>query len=173
MSSATDTRTREPTGRADEVVFLAMELLHGETLADKLQRDGRFSTAELLPVVRQMAAGLTAAHRVGVVHRDFKSQNVMLVKPTREEEEMRVVVTDFGLAWRSTHDESTVSVAGDVCGARDRGHSGVHGPRAGRGRPCDARNRRLRAWRRALRDGDRGLALRGGHPDQDGDQTPA
>ncbi len=107
MSSATDTLPREPTGAADEIVFLAMELLHGETLADKLHRDGPFSTAELLPVVRQMAAGLTAAHRVGVVHRDFKSQNVMLVKPTREEEEMRVVVTDFGLAWRSAHDEST------------------------------------------------------------------
>ena len=94
-------------GPGDEVVFLAMELLHGETLADKLHRDGRFSTAELLPVVRQMAAGLTAAHRVGVVHRDFKSLNVMLVTPARAEDGMRVVVTDFGLAWRSTQDEST------------------------------------------------------------------
>ncbi len=94
-------------GRAAEVVFLAMELLHGETLADKLQRDGPFSTADIMPVVRQMAAALTAAHRVGVVHRDFKSQNVMLVKPAAADEEMRVVVTDFGLAWRNTQDEST------------------------------------------------------------------
>jgi serine/threonine protein kinase/CheY-like chemotaxis protein/predicted ATPase len=104
-------RHRYTAARADthvnEVVFLAMELLHGETLADKLRRDGPFSTAKMLPLVRQMAAGLTAAHRVGVVHRDFKSHNVMLVKPTRAEEEMRVVVTDFGLAWRSAHDEST------------------------------------------------------------------
>ena len=92
---------------AGEVVVLAMELLHGETLADKLRRDGRLSPAEILPLVRQMAVGLTAAHRVGVVHRDFKSHNVMLVKATRAEEEMRAVVTDFGLAWRSTQDEST------------------------------------------------------------------
>ena len=92
---------------AGEVVVLAMELLHGETLADKLRRDGRLSSTEILPVVRQMAAGLTAAHRVGVVHRDFKSHNVMLVKPAREQEEIRAVVTDFGLAWRSTQDEST------------------------------------------------------------------
>ena len=92
---------------AGEVVVLAMELLHGETLADRLRRDGRLSTSEILPVVRQMAAGLTAAHRVGVVHRDFKSHNVMLVKPAREDEEIRAVVTDFGLAWRSTQDEST------------------------------------------------------------------
>ena len=92
---------------ANEVVLLAMELLHGETLADKLRRDGRFATAEILPVVRQMADGLTAAHRVGVVHRDFKSHNVMLVKPTRADEQIRAVVTDFGLAWRSAQDEST------------------------------------------------------------------
>ena len=92
---------------AGEVVVLAMELLHGETLADKLRRDGRLASAEILPIVRQMAAGLTAAHRVGVVHRDFKSHNVMLVKPTREGEEMRAVVTDFGLARRSTQDDST------------------------------------------------------------------
>ena len=110
-------------GNAGEVVLLAMELLHGETLADKLRRDGRFSTAETLSVVRQMADGLTAAHRVGVVHRDFKSHNVMLVKPTRAEDEMRAVVTDFGLAWRGAEDQGTstsmsmsLSTEGEISG---------------------------------------------------------
>ena len=92
---------------ADDVVFLAMELLHGETLAARLRRDGPLSTAEILPLVDQMAAGLTAAHRAGVVHRDFKSDNVMLVKPARADGETRAVVTDFGLAWRSAQHEST------------------------------------------------------------------
>ena len=59
-----------------------MELLRGETLADKLAREGRFQTTDILPIAPQMAAGLAAAHRVGVVHRDFKSPNVMLVSPT-------------------------------------------------------------------------------------------
>ena len=81
MSSATRTRPRGAGKPGDGVVVLAMELLHGETLADKLRRDGPFSTAEMLPLVDQMAAGLTAAHQAGVVHRDFKSHNVMLVKP--------------------------------------------------------------------------------------------
>jgi DNA-binding response OmpR family regulator len=94
-------------GPALEVVFLAMELLHGETLADKLHRDGRLQTTDILPIARQMAAGLAAAHRVGVVHRDFKSHNVMLVKPDASDQEMRVVVTDFGLARRSSQDETT------------------------------------------------------------------
>ena len=98
-----------PDGPTGECVLLAMELLHGETLADKLRRDGQFSTAEILPVVRQMADGLTAAHRVGVVHRDFKSHNVMLVKPARADEGMRAVVTDFGLAWRGADAESSTT----------------------------------------------------------------
>ena len=84
-----------------------MELLHGETLADKLQREGRLETADILPMARQMAAGLAAAHRVGVVHRDFKSPNVMLVEPNAPDDEMRVVITDFGLARRSTQAEAT------------------------------------------------------------------
>jgi eukaryotic-like serine/threonine-protein kinase len=99
--------TASADGTGGEVVLLAMELLHGETLADKLRREGRLGTAEIRPLVRQMADGLTAAHRVGVVHRDFKSHNVMLVNPTRAGEEMRAVITDFGLAWRSARDEST------------------------------------------------------------------
>jgi eukaryotic-like serine/threonine-protein kinase len=94
-------------GPGRDVIFLAMELLHGETLADRLHQEGRFPTADVLPMALQMAAGLSAAHRVGVVHRDFKSQNVMLVKPNAPDHEMRVVVTDFGLAQRSARDEAT------------------------------------------------------------------
>src|SRR6266568_4719055 len=86
-----------------ELSFLAMELLRGETLASRLRAVGRMTSAEALPIVEQMAAGLDAAHRAGVVHRDFKSANVVLV-PAEEDGHhiegpgQRAVVTDFGLA---------------------------------------------------------------------------
>jgi serine/threonine-protein kinase len=77
--------------------FLSMEYLEGETLSQRLSRDGRMRTSEALPLVRQMCEGLAAAHAEGVIHRDFKSSNVMLV--TRPDtSETRVVVTDFGIA---------------------------------------------------------------------------
>jgi len=93
--------------RHQSIVLLAMELLHGETLAEKIRREGRLATADALPIVRQMAAGLTAAHRVGVVHRDFKSHNVMVVKPTGAGGDTRVVIMDFGLARRQAQDDRT------------------------------------------------------------------
>jgi CheY-like chemotaxis protein/tetratricopeptide (TPR) repeat protein len=94
-------------GPGNDVVFLAMELLHGETLADRLRREGRMSTTELLPLVRQMAVALSAAHRAGVIHRDFKSHNVMLVPPTPPDVEPRAVITDFGLARRDAPDDAS------------------------------------------------------------------
>jgi tetratricopeptide (TPR) repeat protein len=84
-----------PDGQAIEVRYLTMELLEGETLAQRLKRVGRMSPAEALPIVRQVAAALGTAHDAGIVHRDFKSSNVILV-PGRGGE--RAVVTDFGLA---------------------------------------------------------------------------
>lgn len=81
---------------AAPITFLTMELLRGETLASRLARSGPLAPEEALPLARQMAAGLEAAHRCGVIHRDFKSSNVMLV-PGREES-LRAVITDFGLA---------------------------------------------------------------------------
>src|SRR6266540_516837 len=79
-----------------ELGFLAMELLRGETLASRLRAVGRMTSVEALPIVEQMAAGLAAAHHAGVVHRDFKSANVVLVPSDGQGE--RTVVTDFGLA---------------------------------------------------------------------------
>ena len=54
-------------------------------------------TAKAQPIVEQIASALAAAHRVGVVHGDFKSANVMLA-PTGPDGDVRAVVTDFGLA---------------------------------------------------------------------------
>lgn len=84
-----------PDGRRHKVTFLTMELLSGETLAARLRRRTRLSTAEALPLVQQMAAALDAAHQAKVVHRDFKCENVFLVPV---DDRFRAVVTDFGVA---------------------------------------------------------------------------
>jgi serine/threonine-protein kinase len=94
-------RPADARDHAHEVMFLAMELLSGETLAERLHRMGRMETTDILPIAKQMAAALAAAHRAGVVHRDFKTQNVMLVGK-QGDPAPRVVVTDFGLARRSS-----------------------------------------------------------------------
>ncbi|QQR74623.1 MAG: tetratricopeptide repeat protein [Holophagales bacterium] len=87
------------------VVFLTMELLEGETLAARLRREGRMSVETARPLVRQMAEALGAAHAAGIIHRDFKSENVFLVPaPERGDGAPRVVVTDFGVA-RGARDE--------------------------------------------------------------------
>jgi eukaryotic-like serine/threonine-protein kinase len=88
----------DPTGSGPGVTFLSMELLRGETLDRRLRKGGAMPTGEALPLALQMAAGLQAAHDAGVVHRDFKSANVMLIPPRSAETAPRVVVTDFGLA---------------------------------------------------------------------------
>jgi serine/threonine protein kinase len=80
-----------------QVTFITMELLKGQTLTERLTQ-GRLAPAEALPLVRQMAAALDAAHRAGIVHRDFKSDNVVLVPSGDPAQPVRVVVTDFGVA---------------------------------------------------------------------------
>jgi len=79
----------------ETVVFLTMEFLEGETLAARLQRDGRLDAQAARGLLDQIAEGLEAAHRCGIVHRDLKPSNVML---TPVGEAQRAVITDFGLA---------------------------------------------------------------------------
>jgi tetratricopeptide (TPR) repeat protein len=103
--------------RQGETTFLTMELLHGETLAERLARVRRIGTAEAWPIVAQIAAGLEAAHRVGVVHRDFKSANVMLEPDPAADGGVRAVVTDFGLARRSrTADGDSATMTRGIIG---------------------------------------------------------
>ena len=99
----------DPDDPNSDVTFLTMELLAGETLDQMLRREGKLTSDAAFPLVKQMCAALDAAHQVGIVHRDFKSSNVMLV-PTNHENESRVVVTDFGLARHASGDSISASV---------------------------------------------------------------
>jgi predicted Ser/Thr protein kinase len=71
--------------------FVAMELIHGETLAEWL-RKARRTPAAILDAFLAAGRGLAAAHAAGIVHRDFKPHNVLRSRAGR------IVVTDFGLA---------------------------------------------------------------------------
>jgi serine/threonine protein kinase len=88
-------------------LFLSMELLRGETLAERLRRAAPVQLGELRAIARQVCLALAAMHRAHVVHRDLKSSNVMLVPDEREPSGLRAVVMDFGLARHSLVVEST------------------------------------------------------------------
>jgi eukaryotic-like serine/threonine-protein kinase len=81
---------------ASELMFISMELLHGETLSERLRR-GPVNPGEALSIVTQVSSALDAAHAVKVLHRDLKPGNIFLVT-TEGAKSTRVVVTDFGLA---------------------------------------------------------------------------
>ncbi|MFN0171763.1 MAG: protein kinase domain-containing protein [Bryobacteraceae bacterium] len=74
------------------VSFLVLELVEGETLAQRLKRTGPMPVPEALAVMAQAAEALDAAHRKGITHRDIKPANIKVTP------EGRVKVLDFGLA---------------------------------------------------------------------------
>jgi serine/threonine protein kinase len=109
-------RHKPASGEASqEVVFISMELLHGRQLSNHLKDLGPLDAAEALGLIRQMASALTSAHAVGIVHRDFKPQNVMLVA-ARGQEGLRAVVTDFGIALQLDIDEVSFSTGPGLLG---------------------------------------------------------
>jgi serine/threonine-protein kinase len=84
------------------LAYLAMEYVPGETLRQLLGRRGRLTPREALEVLDAMLAGLAAAHRAGIVHRDVKPENVLLnaaaLNGRQGSYAAAVKVTDFGLA---------------------------------------------------------------------------
>jgi serine/threonine-protein kinase len=82
--------------RRDGSPYLVMEYLFGESLGDRLKRDGRIDVGEALWIARQVASALAAAHNAGVVHRDVKPDNIFLVGERGNPHDLRMV--DFGLA---------------------------------------------------------------------------
>ena len=86
--------------------FLSMEFIDGEDLASLIRRIGHLSNEKALDIVRQLAAGLAAAHERGVLHRDLKPANIML------DGHGRVRITDFGLAIAVEDESQATEIAG-------------------------------------------------------------
>ncbi|MEO8699741.1 MAG: bifunctional serine/threonine-protein kinase/formylglycine-generating enzyme family protein [Kofleriaceae bacterium] len=84
-------------GVVDDMAFIAMELLKGESLAVRIA-GGPMTCAVAIEITRQVAAALAVAHDAGVVHRDLKPDNVLLVPDRAALLGERVKVLDFGIA---------------------------------------------------------------------------
>jgi hypothetical protein len=93
--------------------FLAMELLSGEALADRLARGEQVPLAETLRIGREVALALAAAHSRDLIHRDIKPGNIWL--ESRPGAAERVKILDFGLA-RATADGAQLTQAGTIVG---------------------------------------------------------
>jgi tetratricopeptide (TPR) repeat protein/TolB-like protein/tRNA A-37 threonylcarbamoyl transferase component Bud32 len=103
-------------GNNRDTLIVSMELLRGTTLSQRIGLETRLTTDQALPIVEQMAAGLQAAHDVGVIHRDFKSANVILIPAEGTPSGVRAVITDFGLAHAVTGNMASLTGSLDVVG---------------------------------------------------------
>ncbi|MEO8905985.1 MAG: serine/threonine-protein kinase [Polyangiaceae bacterium] len=93
------THTMATTGA--QICFLTMEFVNGETLGQCVRLGGALPLAEVRTLAKQLLLGLSAAHAAGVLHRDFKSDNVML--RTESDERVTPQILDFGLARALDH----------------------------------------------------------------------
>jgi serine/threonine protein kinase len=78
-------------GEADGCLFYVMPYVPGESLRDRLEKEGQLPLVEALDIAREIADALDYAHRAGVVHRDIKPENILL-------QSGHAVVSDFGIA---------------------------------------------------------------------------
>ena len=128
-------------GHEGDVPYLVMELLQGETLAERLT-SGPLPPSQALTIASQIGSALAAAHRVGIIHRDLKPGNIMLT-PVRADltGAPQVKLLDFGLARTASRESggATTQVA-LTTGGETVGTIPYMSPEQLEGRPLDARS---------------------------------
>jgi TolB-like protein len=98
------------------VPYLAMQVLQGETLEERLVRQRRLPIPEVLRIGQEIADGLAAAHGRGLIHRDIKPANIWLERKEQDSSPVdRVKILDFGLA-RPAGDDSGLTHPGTFVG---------------------------------------------------------
>jgi len=103
-------------GEADGELFIAMELIDGIDLKGLIQQEGRLDPKRTLSIFRQAASALDAAHESGLVHRDVKPQNILVIPRPTPQDTDHVYLTDFGLV-RPLSSETTATRTGQVFGS--------------------------------------------------------
>jgi serine/threonine-protein kinase len=83
---------------ADAPAYIVMELIEGESLRKLLRRERRIGPERAVSLMRDICAGVGAAHRKGIFHRDLKPDNVIVIAPDEDREHESVKVVDFGIA---------------------------------------------------------------------------
>ena len=114
--------------RHDDLPYFVMPYVGGQSLAQRMKREGRLPPLEALRVASQVSEALKAAHACGVIHRDVKPSNVLLGEKTE-----RAVLTDFGLAIADT--EVSLTRTGMVAGTPE-----YMSPEQARGETLDHRS---------------------------------
>ena len=98
-------------GERDQISWFTMPLVVGESLRTRLDRVQRMEADDVVRIVGAAAAGLHAAHRAGLVHRDVKPDNIML-----DGAESHVYIADFGIAAAAVPDGDRLTTEGAVIG---------------------------------------------------------
>ena len=119
-------------GEAGSVPYISMEFLEGVTLKDLIRNRGALPVGVGLSIAKQMCHGLGAAHDTGVVHRDIKPQNMLILPESGE-----LKIMDFGISRRTEVEPGTsgLTTAGTVMGTPD-----YMPPEQAQGKPADFRS---------------------------------
>ena len=88
-------------GQYEEQPYIVMEYIKGKTLKDYLREHGALTAEEAIHVMTQICQGVDHAHEKGIIHRDLKSQNIMV------DDDLNVKITDFGIALSSNEADMT------------------------------------------------------------------
>jgi serine/threonine-protein kinase len=113
-------------GMVGETYYIAMEYVEGETLKERIRRQGKLAPGEAVRITLELLAALDVAHAAGIVHRDVKSQNILMDAAGTAK------VTDFGIARAG---DSQMTEAGSILGTAQ-----YLAPEQARGEPVDARS---------------------------------
>lgn len=115
-------------GEEKKLIYFVMEMVHGETVSQRLKRAGPMPLDEAVPLLLQTIEGLSYANARGIIHRDIKPSNIMVAT------DFRAKITDFGLAKMVEHD-SSMTAAGSTMGSPN-----YMSPEQARGQEADNRS---------------------------------